>query len=205
MPACTDAEQGAQQGAKQAMAETDKLAKATFAGGCFWCMQPVFEIQKGVAKTTVGYTAGTVAKPTYEQVVAGGTGHKEAIQVLYDPKQVSYELLLDIYWHNIDPTQADGQFADRGTSYQTAIFYHDQQQKELAEKSKQELAASGRFDGPIVTEIVPAEPFYAAEDYHQMYYEKNPVRYKLYKVGSGREGSLKSLWGDEEPEKAKKE
>ena len=197
LPACTDA----QQETTTEMTKTENLAKATFAGGCFWCMQPAFDLQKGVVRTTVGYTGGHVVNPTYEQVVSETTGHREAIQVLYDPQQIAYETLLDIYWHNIDPTQADGQFADRGESYQTAIFYHDEQQKALAEKSKQELAASGRFKGPIMTEIIPAEPFYPAEEYHQKYYKKNPLRYKMYKIGSGREGFLESVWEEENSKK----
>ena len=184
-----------------AMSQREQQAKATFAGGCFWCMQPAFDQLDGVVKTTVGYAGGNVESPSYEQVVKGNTGHAEAIQIIYDPKQVSYERLLDIYWHNIDPTQVDGQFADRGSQYRTAIFYHDAGQQQIAKQSKEKLAASGRFKKPIVTEIVPATKFYSAEAYHQKYYQKNPTHYQLYKVGSGREGYLKAKWADEKKKK----
>ncbi len=169
--------------------------KATFAGGCFWCMQPEYDNQKGVLQTTVGYTGGQVPNPTYEQVSSGKTGHAEAIQISYDPSQVSYERLVEIYWQNIDPTQKNGQFADHGPQYRTAIFYHDEEQRRLAMKSKEDLQKSGRFPRPIVTEIVPASEFYPAEDYHQRYYEKNSFRYQIYKRGSGREHFKESVWG----------
>ncbi len=176
-------------------AKPDGLAVATFAGGCFWCMEPPFEKLDGVVKVTAGYTGGKVANPTYEQVSSGSTGHAESIEVLYDPAKISYEKLLDVYWRQIDPTDAGGQFADRGRQYRTAIFYHDEKQKEEAERSKSALAASGRFDKPIVTEIVPAGPFYPAEDYHQDFYKKNPERYHAYRKASGREGYLERVWG----------
>lgn len=172
------------------------LETATFAGGCFWCMQPFFDHTKGVVKTTVGYTGGHVANPTYEEVSSGTTGDVEAIQIKYDPKTVSYEKLLDLYWHNIDPTQADGQFVDEGTQYRTVIFYHNEEQKRIAEKSKQALAASGRFDKPIVTAITPATAFYPAEDYHQKYYLKSPFQYNMYHDNSGREEFEKKVWGN---------
>lgn len=173
-----------------------QLHKVTFAGGCFWCMQPFFDRLKGVKQTLVGYTGGETADPTYEEVSAGHTGHAEVIEVTYDPKEVSYEQLLNIYWRNIDPTAVDAQFVDHGTQYRSAIFYHDQEQKRLAEKSKQELAASGRFDKPIVTEIVPASTFYPAEEYHQKYYQKSALRYQMYHDNSGREEFLNKVWGN---------
>ncbi|MBI3088597.1 MAG: peptide-methionine (S)-S-oxide reductase MsrA [Candidatus Omnitrophica bacterium] len=168
---------------------------ATFAGGCFWCMEGPFEQLEGVQAVIAGYTGGANANPTYEEVSSGATGHAEAVQLTYDPSTVSYDTLLDVFWRNIDPTQVDGQFADHGRQYRTAVFYHDEEQQRLAEASKAQLAASGTFDKPIVTEIAPASAFYPAEDYHQDYYKKNPLRYKLYRVGSGREGYLKKTWG----------
>jgi len=172
------------------------LAVATFAGGCFWCMQPPFDQVKGVIETRVGYTGGQTTDPCYERVSRGDTGHLEAVQVLYDPAQTSYEILLHTFWRNIDPTQADGQFADRGSQYHTAIFYHDAEQQRLAEASKQALEESGKFKRPVMTSILPAQTFYTAEDYHQSYYEKNSQRYQQYKVGSGRAGFIESVWGD---------
>ncbi len=174
-----------------------KLEIATFAGGCFWCMQPPFDYAKGVVSTVVGHTGGKVKNPTYEQVSKRQTGHREAVQVTYDPAQISYDQLLDIYWRSFDPTQADGQFADIGPQYRTAIFYHNEEQKRLAELSKERLAQSGKFKQPIVTEILPASAFWPAEEYHQKYYLKNPGEYHRYKVGSGRAGFLQSVWGDE--------
>jgi methionine-S-sulfoxide reductase len=171
------------------------LETATFAGGCFWCMQPFFDNTKGVIKTTVGYTGGHMANPSYEDVSSGTTGHAEAIEVVFDPNVVSYEKLLEIYWHNIDPTQVNGQFADEGTQYHTAIFYHSEEQKKIAEKSKQALAASGRFHKPIVTRIVLATTFYPAEDYHQKYYLKSRFRYEMYHEASGRPEYLERTWG----------
>ena len=174
-----------------------ELQQATFAGGCFWCMEPPFEKLEGVTEVAAGYTGGTGGRPTYEEVSSGTTGHVEAVQVTYDPSKVSYDALLETFWRNIDPTQADGQFADTGPQYRTVIFYRTEEQRLLAEASKARLIASGKFDKPIVTEIAPAGPFYPAEDYHQDYHKKNPLRYKLYRAGSGREGYLQRTWGDE--------
>ncbi len=167
---------------------------ATFAGGCFWCMEPPFEKLKGVQQVVSGYTGGKKENPTYEQVSMGTTGHAEAVQVSYDPAQVSYQELLEIFWRSIDPTDAGGQFADRGSQYRTAIFYHNAEQKKLAEESKKKVAASGRFQGTIAVEISPAGPFYPAEGYHQDYWKKNPVRYEQYRKGSGRDSFLKKIW-----------
>jgi len=170
-------------------------ATATFAGGCFWCMQPAFDAVAGVTATTVGYTGGHTKNPTYPEVSAGGTGHAESIQVTYDPRKVSYVKLLDVFWHNIDPLTANAQFCDHGNQYRSAIFYHGDEQKQLAEQSKRDLESSGRFKQPIVTEIVAATEFYPAEDYHQRYYEKNPLRYKYYRYGCGRDKRLEEVWG----------
>lgn len=170
-------------------------AIATFAGGCFWCMEHPYDELKGVISTTAGYTGGQLENPTYEQVSAGGTGHAEAVEVTYDPKKVSYQKLLDVFWHNIDPLTRDAQFCDSGHQYRSAIFYNNQEQKRLAEQSKQKLEESGRFDQPIVTEIVKAGPFYPAEDYHQNYYTKNPLQYKFYRFTCGRDQRLEELWG----------
>ncbi len=171
------------------------LEKATFAGGCFWCMQPFFDHLKGVKKTVVGYTGGHVANPTYEYVSSGGTGHAEAIEITFDPQEVAYEKVLNIYWHNIDPTQVNGQFVDEGTQYRTVIFYHTPEQQRIAEASKMKLQVSGKFDKPIVTAIEPAGPFYPAEDYHQEYYQKSPLRYNMYHAGTGREEYKEKIWG----------
>ena len=170
-------------------------AKATFAGGCFWCMEPPFDKLDGVISTTSGYTGGTKVNPTYQEVSAGTTGHAESVQVVYDPKKVSYEKLLDVFWHNVDPTQKDAQFCDHGTQYRTAIYVHDAEQKRLAEASKAALDKSKPFKGAIVTEITQATTFYPAEDYHQDYYLKNPVRYKYYRTGCGRDSQLNDVWG----------
>lgn len=178
-----------------AVAETPRQAVATFAGGCFWCMEPPFDALDGVLSTTSGYIGGHQADPTYEQVSAGGTGHTEAVQIVYDPTRISYEELLDVFWVNIDALDSEGQFCDRGSQYRTGIFYHDAEQQRLAEASKRGLDASGRLDGPVVTEISPATTFYAAEDYHQDYYKKNPVRYTLYRYSCGRDKRLEALWG----------
>lgn len=174
-----------------------KVEKATFAGGCFWCMEPPFEKQDGVKEVVSGYSGGHKANPTYDEVSAGTTGHMEVVQIIYDPSKISYSTLLDIFWRQIDPTDSGGQFVDRGSQYRSAIFYHSNEQKVLAEKSKAELQKSGRFQKPIVTEIRPAETFYKAEDYHQDYYKKNPIRYKFYRFNSGRDGFLKKTWGDD--------
>jgi peptide-methionine (S)-S-oxide reductase len=170
-------------------------AKATFAGGCFWCMEPPFDKLDGVISTTSGYTGGTKVNPTYQEVSAGSTGHAEAVQVEYDPKKVTYEKLLDVFWHNVDPTQKDGQFCDHGSQYRTGIFVHDAEQKRLADASKAALVKSKPFKGDIVTEITAATTFYPAEEYHQDYYIKNPLRYKLYRTGCGRDARLKEVWG----------
>lgn len=176
-------------------ARNDGLARATFAGGCFWCMEPPFEKLPGVVSVTSGYTGGKEPAPSYEQVSAGRTGHLEAVEVKYDPAVISYEYLLKVFWRQIDPTDDGGQFADRGKQYRTAIFVYDQKQRELAEASKRELEKSAIFKTPIVTPIRWAQPFYAAEDYHQDYYKKNPDHYKRYRSGSGREAFLESVWG----------
>ncbi len=170
---------------------------AIFAGGCFWCMEPPFEKISGVLDAVSGYIGGTVDNPTYEQVAAGGTGHAEAVRIRYDPGQVSYEQLLQIFWRQIDPTDPDGQFVDRGTPYRSGIFYLDETQRQLAEQSKQALDASGRFDQPIVTEVTAAGTFYEAEDYHQDYYKKQPIRYNFYRSNSGRDDFLQKVWGED--------
>lgn len=159
---------------------------ATFAGGCFWCIEAAFAVRPGVVHTVSGYTGGRTESPTYEAVCAGGTGHREAVQVTFDPIVVSYRDLLAVFWQQIDPTDPGGQFCDRGESYRTAIYYHSEEQRQAAEASKRALAASGLYDGPLVTEVLPAEPFYPAEDYHQSYHQKQAQRYRLYKEGSGR-------------------
>lgn len=169
--------------------------KATFAGGCFWCVQPPFEKINGVMKVTAGYTGGTGQNPTYEDYAA--KGHVEAVEIIYDPTKATYDQLLNLFWRQIDPTDAGGQFVDRGAQYRSAIFYQNEEQKRLAEKSKEELAKSGRFDKPIVTEILPASTFYPAEDYHQDYYKKNPIRYHYYRARSGRDRFLERTWGQD--------
>jgi methionine-S-sulfoxide reductase len=174
----------------------DNAARATFAGGCFWCMEPPFDKTPGVHSTTSGYAGGTVKNPSYRQVSAGVTGHTEVVQVVYDPSKVTYEQLLEVFWKNIDPVDGGGQFCDRGSQYRTAIFYEDEAQKTAAEASKKRLDDSGRLPGKIVTEIAPLEAFYPAEDYHQDFYEKNPTRYYSYRNGCGRDRRLKELWGD---------
>jgi peptide methionine sulfoxide reductase msrA/msrB len=173
------------------------LREATFAGGCFWCTEADFEKLPGVVKVVSGYTGGQKENPSYQEVSSGTTGHVEAVQVYYDPKKVTYNELLDHFWRVIDPTDAGGQFVDRGQQYRSVIFYHDEEQKRLAEKSKEALEKSGRFKKPIVTEIVKFTKFYEAEDYHQDYYKKNPLRYKFYRYGSGRDQFLKEVWGKE--------
>jgi peptide methionine sulfoxide reductase msrA/msrB len=175
--------------------EHNTLGEATFAGGCFWCVEADFEKVPGVTRVISGYTGGRVENPTYEQVSAGGTGHVEAVQVIYDPSKVTYKELLDFFWKHVDPTDPGGQFVDRGAQYRSVIFYHDEEQKRLAEDSKRELEKSGRFEKPIVTEIIPYSKFYPAEEYHQGYYKKNPVRYKYYRWNSGRDQFLTKAWG----------
>ena len=171
---------------------------ATFAGGCFWCMVKPFDEQPGIKKVVSGYTGGLKGNPTYQEVCAGMTGHYEAVQITFDPSIYSYEKLLDTFWQQIDPTDAGGQFYDRGQSYQTAIFYHNEQQRQAAEASKQALELSGRFLNPLATEILPAKTFYPAEDYHQHYYKKNPVHYERYRLGSGRNAFIEKHWGNDD-------
>ena len=171
--------------------------KAIFAGGCFWCEENAFEDLPGVSASVSGYTGGTVANPTYEQVSSGRTGHFESAEVTFDPAKISYEKLLDVYWHNIDPTQADGQFCDHGSQYRTAIFYMNDAQKRAAEASKAKLEQDPRFRGKIATQIVPAAKFYPAEEYHQNYCKVNPIRYTAYYQGCGRPTRLKQIWGEQ--------
>lgn len=182
--------------AQNKMEKTYKTA--VFAGGCFWCMQAPFERMDGVIETKSGYTGGMIANPTYEEVSAGGTGHREAIAVIYDPAKTTFKELLDVYWLQVDPTDAGGQFCDRGEQYTTAIFYNDDDEKRIAEESKMLLEADDeRFQGkPVVTPILKAAPFYAAEDYHQGYYKKNPIRYKFYRGRCGRDDRLHEVWGE---------
>ena len=170
-------------------------ATAIFAGGCFWCEETAFVDVPGVLSVTSGFTGGQTRNPTYEQVSSGGTGHAESIEVVFDPAKVSYEKLLDIFWHNVDPTQANGQFCDHGNQYRSAIFYANEAQHKAAEASKAKLQADPRFAGKIATQIVPASPFYRAEEYHQQFYKKNPVRYHEYREGCGRDARLRALWG----------
>jgi peptide-methionine (S)-S-oxide reductase len=169
--------------------------KATFAGGCFWCMEHPFDEIPGVVSVTSGYTGGQKKSPTYEEVSAGGTGHAESIQIVYDPTRVTYEKLLEVFWHNIDPTVKDRQFCDTGHQYRSAIFYQNEEQRRMALQSKALLEKSKPFKEPVITEIVQATEFYPAEDYHQHYYKKNPIRYKFYRSRCGRDNRLKELWG----------
>ena len=178
-----------------AHAQTAKTAKATFAGGCFWCMEEVYEAVPGVISAVSGYMGGKTKNPTYESISTGTTGHAEVVQVEYDPAKVSYEKLLQAFWLNIDPTQANAQFCDSGSQYRSGVFYHDDAQKKAAEASKAQVEKTKPFKGAIVTEIVAAGEFTRAEEYHQDYYKKNPVKYKFYKTGCGREARLQSLWG----------
>lgn len=184
----------AQAGENKAM--TAQTAIATFAGGCFWCMEPPYDKLDGVISTTSGYTGGQVENPTYEQVSSGATGHAEAIQIEYDPSRISYAQLLEVFWRNIDPTVENAQFCDHGSQYRSAIFYHDEEQRRLAEESKQVLLDSKKFPA-VHTQIEPLATFYPAEDYHQDYYRKNPLRYKFYRYSCGRDQRLKELWGKE--------
>ena len=172
------------------------LWRATFAGGCFWCMEAPFDQLPGVVSVTSGYAGGREKSPTYEQVSSGSTGHAESVQVLYDPKKIGYADLLRVFWHNVDPTTPNRQFCDAGTQYRSAIFYYDEEQHRLAEESKKAIEASKRLPGPVVTQIVPASDFFPAEEYHQHFYKKNPVRYHMYRNGCGRDRRLKELWGE---------
>ena len=172
-------------------------AIATFAGGCFWCMEGPFDKLDGVISTTSGYTGGQTVNPTYEEVSAGGTGHAEAVQVVYDPQKISYRELLAVYWPNTDPTTPDAQFCDHGDQYRPAIFYHDAKQRQSAEASKEEIKRTKTFSAPLVTKITQATAFYPAEEYHQDFYQKNPIRYKFYRYTCGRDARLATLWGDD--------
>ncbi|XXM74547.1 peptide-methionine (S)-S-oxide reductase MsrA [Lysinibacillus sphaericus] len=178
------------------MSDEQRLQKAAFAGGCFWCMVKPFDEQPGIESVTSGYTGGSTRNPTYQEVCSETTGHYEAVQILFDPEVFPYEKLLEVYWQQIDPTDPGGQFFDRGHSYKTAIFYYNQEQREAAEKSKQNLGMSGKFDKPIATAILPAKEFYPAEEYHQDYYKKNPGHYERYSHGSGRKSFIKEHWGE---------
>jgi len=180
---------------KGEMTMNENLREATFAGGCFWCMEASFEKLEGVVSVTSGYAGGVEENPTYKEVSAGKTGHAEAVQILFDPDRISYKTLLDVFWRQINPTTPDRQFVDVGRQYRSAIFYHDEEQKKLAEGSRGQMDASGRFGAPIVTEIVPVGRFWPAEAYHQDYYKKNSIRYKYYRFGSGRDQYLKKIWG----------
>jgi methionine-S-sulfoxide reductase len=174
------------------------LKKATFAGGCFWCMQPPFRNLEGVTGVVSGYAGGTTVNPSYEEVSSGSTGHLESVQVTYDPGKISYDQLLDVFWQQIDPTDPEGQFADKGSQYHTAIFYHDEDQKRLAEASKKRLDSSGKFKQPVATEIRPYTNFYPAEEYHQDYDRKKPGQYHSYKTLSGRESFINRVWGNQD-------
>ena len=171
------------------------FAKATFAGGCFWCMEHPFDELEGVVSTTSGYTGGHKENPTYSEVSAGGTGHTEAVQIVYDPKKITYPELLKVYWRNTDPTVSDAQFCDHGTQYRPEIFYHNEEQRQQAEASRKEIEDTKTFPQPIVTKITKATTFYPAEDYHQNYYQTNPIRYKFYRLACGRDARLAELWG----------
>jgi peptide-methionine (S)-S-oxide reductase len=186
---------GGARGADQATAGRT-LEKATFAGGCFWCMEHPFDELTGVLSVTSGYTGGTKLDPTYEEVSAGGTGHAESVQIVFDPAKIGYEKLLQVYWHNIDPTVKDRQFCDHGHQYRSAIFYHNETQRQLAMKSRNALEKNKPFREPVVTEITRATEFYPAEEYHQHYYKKNPIRYTYYRSRCGRDARLKELWGN---------
>ncbi len=183
---------------KEVQPQAAQMERATFAGGCFWCMQPPYDKLPGVMSTTVGYTGGTKPNPTYDEVCTGTTGHAEAVQIVYDPAKITYEQLLDVFWKNIDPTTVNQQFVDAGSQYRTAIFYHTDEQRRLAEESKHRLQESGKFRGQrIATEIVPASAFYPAEAYHQQYYKQCPLDYQRYRAGSGRAAYLDKTWGNQ--------
>jgi methionine-S-sulfoxide reductase len=175
---------------------TKQLEKATFAGGCFWCMVKPFDEQPGIESVISGYTGGTTENPTYKEVCSETTGHYEAVQITFDPSVYPYEKIIELFWQQIDPTDVGGQFHDRGSSYQTAIFYHDENQREIAEASKAKLQESGKFSKPIVTPIIPAKTFYPAETYHQHYYKKQPEHYERYSIGSGRKAFIQHHWGE---------
>jgi len=177
-------------------AAPDQRATATFAGGCFWCVESDFDKVDGVISTTSGYTGGKLANPSYERVSAGGTGHAESVEIVYDPARVTYQKLLDVFWHNHDPFAKNAQFCDHGDQYRAAIFYHNEEQRQLAEASKQ--AVQARFKEPVQTEINAAGPFYAAEEYHQDFFKKNPIRYKFYRLNCGRDKRLEAIWGKAE-------
>ena len=183
------------QSASQAAVD-ETLSKAYFAGGCFWCMEEAFEKVEGVLSATSGYMGGTVADPSYEAVSAGRTGHAESVEVVYDPAKVSYQKLLDVFWHNVDPVTPNAQFCDHGSQYRSAIFFQTDEEKRASDASKQAIEQSKRFNEPVVTQIVMASQFYQAEEYHQDYYKKNPVRYKFYKYNCGRAKRLEALWGN---------
>jgi peptide-methionine (S)-S-oxide reductase len=193
--ACSAPGSASQEAAGDVVRQGAVLDTAIFAGGCFWCMEPPFDALPGVASTTSGYSGGTVPNPTYKQVGRGRTGHAEVVRVIFDPARVSYQQLLDVFWRNIDPLTANRQFCDAGDMYRSAIFYRGETQRDAALASKLAIEQSGRFTRPIVTEIVAASAFYEAEEYHQDYYRKNPVRYKFYRGGCGREPRLRELWG----------
>ena len=178
-------------------ATDDELATATFAGGCFWCVESDFDKVPGVVETVSGYTGGTADNPTYKQVTEGGTGHREAVRIRYDPKQVSYERLLHIFWRSVDPTDGGGQFCDRGESYQTAIFVGNEEERRLAEASKEALERSMVLDAPVVTPIETAGEFHPAEEYHQDYYTKSPFRYRYYRFACGRDSTVQQIWGND--------
>ena len=190
--ACSE---GSEAQVRQAVPPTAALDTAVFAGGCFWCVEEAFDEAEGVVSTTSGYTGGHVANPTYQQVSSGRSGHAEVVRVVYDPARIGYGELLNVFWRNVDPLTPDAQFCDHGAQYRSAIFYAGPEQRRLAEASREALERSGRFEEPIVTEIAPAAPFYPAEEYHQDYYQKNPVRYRFYKFTCGRAQRLKELWG----------
>ena len=183
-------------GSLSAQNSASSTKTAVFAGGCFWCIQPAFDKAPGVIKTIVGYSGGTEPNPTYEMVGSEKTKYRESIEITYDPARISYDQLLDIYWKQIDPTQSDGQFTDIGPSYRAAIFYGSDEEKRIAEESKQKLAGSGKFKKPIVTEILPAMKFWPAEDYHQKYYQQNPEHFEAFERGSGRDSFQKKNWSD---------
>ncbi|MBE0582606.1 MAG: peptide-methionine (R)-S-oxide reductase MsrB [Desulfofustis sp.] len=192
-----------QSGEQRIVGQGRELARATFAGGCFWCMEGPFEKLDGVVSVVSGYSGGTTENPTYENYARGG--HLEVVEISYDPDKIGYEKLLNVYWRQVDPTDAGGQFVDRGHGYTTAIFYHDERQRRMAEQSRRELESSGIFDKPLITPILPAKPFYAAEAYHQDYYKENPLRYKFYRSRSGRDDFLDRVWGGQQREEDMKD